>query len=213
MKGGQKLKVKTKHILKIILIILGCLIVIGSGIFVAYKYFENQKIQETINNIYNIYNNDNRQDIINEYYTTNNEEILGVPITSETNEQETLNAIATLEIPSINFKDIVIEGTTQDSLAQGIGLFEHSSILQGNVCLAGHNTTRFLANLKNVKQGDIIKYSSCLGNKEYQIETIKQIEETDWSMLKDTNDNRITIITCIRNQPEVRLCVQAIEKI
>ena len=211
MKGGQKLKFKTKHILKIILIILGCLIVIGSGIFVAYKYFENQKIQETINNIYNIYNNDNRQDIINEYYTTNNEEILGVPITSETNEQETLNAIATLEIPSINFKDIVIEGTTQDSLAQSIGLFEHSSILQGNVCLAGHNTTRFLANLKNVKQGDIIKYSSCLGNKEYQIETIKQIEETDWSMLEDTNDNRITIITCVKNQPNLRLCVQGIE--
>lgn len=205
------MKFKTKHILKIILIILGCLIVIGSGIFVAYKYFENQKIQETINNIYNIYNNDNRQDIINEYYTTNNEEILGVPITSETNEQETLNAIATLEIPSINFKDIVIEGTTQDSLAQGIGLFEHSSILQGNVCLAGHNTTRFLANLKNVKQGDIIKYSSCLGNKEYQIETIKQIEETDWSMLEDTNDNRITIITCVKNQPNLRLCVQGIE--
>lgn len=205
------MKVKTKHILKIILIILGCLIVIGSGIFVAYKYFENQKIQETINNIYNIYNNDNRQDIINEYYTTNNEEILGVPITSETNKQETLNAIATLEIPSINFKDIVIEGTTQDSLAQGIGLFEHSSILQGNVCLAGHNTTRFLANLKNVKQGDIIKYSSCLGNKEYQIETIKQIEETDWSMLEDTNDNRITIITCVKNQPNLRLCVQGIE--
>lgn len=205
------MKFKTKHILKIILIILGCLIVIGSGIFVAYKYFENQKIQETINNIYNIYNNDNRQDIINEYYTTNNEEILGVPITSETNEQETLNAIATLEIPSINFKDIVIEGTTQDSLAQSIGLFEHSSILQGNVCLAGHNTTRFLANLKNVKQGDIIKYSSCLGNKEYQIETIKQIEETDWSMLEDTNDNRITIITCVKNQPNLRLCVQGIE--
>lgn len=205
------MKVKTKHILKIILIILGCLIVISSGIFVAYKYFENQKIQETINNIYNIYNNDNRQDIINEYYTTNNEEILGVPITSETNKQETLNAIATLEIPSIDFKDIVIEGTTQDSLAQGIGLFEHSSILQGNVCLAGHNTTRFLANLKNVKQGDIIKYSSCLGNKEYQIETIKQIEETDWSMLEDTTDNRITIITCVKNQPNLRLCVQGIE--
>lgn len=205
------MKVKTKHILKIILIILGCLIVISGGIFVAYKYFENQKIQETINNIYNIYNNDNRQDIINEYYTTNNEEILGVPITSETNEQETLNAIATLEIPSISFKDIVIEGTTQDALAQGIGLFEHSSILQGNVCLAGHNTTRFLANLKNVKQGDIIKYSSCLGNKEYQIETIKQIEETDWSMLEDTTDNRITIITCVKNQPNLRLCVQGIE--
>ena len=200
--------------LKIILIILCCLFVIASAVFLAYRYIHQQRqIQDNISYIYNIYNNDNRQEIINEYPTTvnNNETTLGVPVESETNETETVNAIATLEIPSINFKDIVIEGTTQDALAQGIGLFEHSSILQGNVCLAGHNTNRFFANLKDVKQGDIIKYSSCLGNREYEITTIKQIEETDWSMLEDTEDNRITIITCVRNQPTLRLCVQATE--
>lgn len=205
------MKDKTKQILKIILIILSCLIVVGTGAFLAYKYIENQRIQQNISNIYNIYNNDNRQDIINQYHTVNNENTLGVPVASEENKEETLNAIATLEIPSINFKDIVIEGTTQDALAQGIGLFEHSSILQGNVCLAGHNTTRFFANLKDVKQGDRIKYSSCLGNKEYEVTTIKQIEETDWSMLEDTEDNRLTIISCVKGQKNLRLCVQALE--
>lgn len=205
------MKDKAKNILKIILILLSCLIVIGAGVFLAYKYIESQRIQDNINNIYHIYNNDNRQDIINQYHTINNENTLGIPVESETNKNETLNAIATLEIPSINFKDIVIEGTSQDALAQGIGLFEHSSILQGNVCLAGHNTSRFFANLKDVKQGDIIKYSSCLGNKEYTISTIKQIEETDWSMLEDTEDNRITIITCVKGQKNLRLCVQAKE--
>ena len=64
-----------------------------------------------------------------------------------------------------------------------------------------------------MQEGDIIKYSSALGNKEYKITTIKQIQETDWSMLEDTEDNRITIITCVRNRPELRLCVQAIENI
>lgn len=208
------MKEHIKKTLKIILIILSCLIVIATGVFICYKYLQEQKqIQENISNIYHIYNNDNRQEIINEYPTTvnNNETTLGVPVESETNENEILNAIATLEIPSISFKDIVIEGTTQEALAQGIGLFEHSSILQGNVCLAGHNTTRFFANLKDVKQGDIIKYSSCLGNREYEITTIKQIEETDWSMLEDTEDNRLTIITCVKNQPKFRLCVQATE--
>ena len=205
------MKDKAKNILKIILIFLSCLIVIGAGVFLAYKYIEKQRIQDNINNIYHIYNNDNRQDIINQYHTINNKNTLGVPVESETNKNETLNAIATLEIPSINFKDIVIEGTSQDALVQGIGLFEHSSILQGNVCLAGHNTSRFFANLKDVKQGDIIKYSSCLGNKEYTISTIKQIEETDWSMLEDTEDNRITIITCVKGQKNLRLCVQAKE--
>ena len=81
------------------------------------------------------------------------------------------------------------------------------------MCLAGHNTYRFLANLKNVQKGDTIKYSSALGNKEYRITTIKQIQETDWTMLEDTEDNRITIITCVRNKPELRLCVQGIENI
>ncbi len=208
------MKEKTKHLLKIVLIVLSVLIVIGTGVFCAYKYIQNKQIQDNINYIYNIYNNDNRQDIINQYTTNNDntsQNTIGVPVVSEENNNETLNAIATIEIPSINFKDIVIEGTTQDSLAQGIGLFEHSSILKGNVCLAGHNTTRFLANLKNVKQGDTIKYSSCLGNKEYKISTIKQIEETDWSMLENTEDNRLTIITCVKGQRNLRLCVQALE--
>ena len=205
------MKDKTKKIIKISLIILLCLIVLFAGIFCAYKYLQHKHIQDNINYVYNIYNNDNRQDIVTEYTTENYQKIAGTPVESESDSTKTLNAIATLEIPSINFKDIVIEGTTQETLAQRIGLFEHSNILQGNVCLAGHNTSRFLANLKNVKEGDIIKYSSCLGNKEYTITTIKQIEETDWSMLEKTEDNRITIITCVRNQPTQRLCVQALE--
>lgn len=207
------MKDKTKKIIKVLLIVLSIVIVIGAGVFGAYKYIEYKHRQDNINYIYNIYNNDNRQDIINQYHTVNNENTLGVPIESEENKEEPLNAIATLEIPSIGFKDIVIEGTTQEALAQGIGLFEHSNILQGNVCLAGHNTSRFFANLKDVQEGDIIKYSSCLGNKEYTITTIKQIEETDWSMLEETEDNRLTIITCVKNQPTQRLCVQAKENI
>lgn len=199
--------------LKIILIILCFIFVIASSVFLAYKYIQKQRqIQNNISYIYDIYNNDDRETIITEYPTTTDTTTFGIPITSEENQAETLNAIATLEIPSIKFKNIVIEGTTQSALAQGIGLFEHSSIIDGNVCLAGHNSPRFFVKLKNIKEGDIIKYSSCLGNREYEITTIKEIEETDWSMLKDTEDNRITIITCIKNQPTLRLCVQATEK-
>lgn len=212
-KGGLILKEKTKSILKIFLILFACFIIIGTGIFVAYKYIEHQHIQQNIDYIYHIYNNDNRQDIINQYPTSNNDTttIVGVPIESENNKEVPLNAIGTIEIPSIGFRDILLEGTTQDVLANGLGLFEHSSIFQGNVCIAGHNTSRFLAKLKDVKQGDIIKYASCLGNREYKISTIKQIEETDWSMLEDTTDNKLTIITCVKNQRNLRLCVQATE--
>ena len=39
---------------------------------------------------------------------------VGVPL------DDTTNAIATLEIPSINFKNIVVEGTSQNDLSKGI---------------------------------------------------------------------------------------------
>ena len=202
------MKESIKKVLKIAAISCSILIAIILTIVGISKYIEYKKIQDNISIVYDIYNDSNRNEIIIDFNNT-----VGIPIESETDEEQYLNAIGTLEIPSINFKDIVVKGTNQSSLAQGIGLFEHSKILEGNVCLAGHNTYRFLANLKNVQKGDIINYSSALGNKEYRITTIKQIQETDWSMLEDTEDNRITIITCVRNKPELRLCVQGIENI
>ena len=197
---------KTKRVLKIVIISCSILILISLSVFGIFKYIEYRKIQDNINSVYNIYNDSNRNEVITNFNNT-----VGTPVESEIDESKYLNAIGTLEIPAINFKDIVVKGTDQLALAQGIGLFEHSNILEGNVCLAGHNTYRFLANLKYVKEGDIIKYSSALGNKEYKVTTIKQIQETDWTMLEDTEDNRITIITCVRNKPKLRLCVQGIE--
>ena len=197
---------KAKRVLKIVIISCSILILISLSVFEIFKYIEYRKIQDNINSVYNIYNDSNRNEVITNFNNT-----VGTPVESEIDKSKYLNAIGTLEIPAINFKDIVVKGTDQLALAQGIGLFEHSNILEGNVCLAGHNTYRFLANLKYVKEGDIIKYSSALGNKEYKVTTIKQIQETDWTMLEDTEDNRITIITCVRNKPKLRLCVQGIE--
>ena len=197
---------KAKRVLKIVIISCSILILISLSVFEIFKYIEYRKIQDNINSVYNIYNDSNRNEVITNFNNT-----VGTPVESEIDKSKYLNAIGTLEIPAINFKDIVVKGTDQLALAQGIGLFEHSNILEGNVCLAGHNTYRFLANLKYVKEGDIIKYSSALGNKEYKVTTIKQIQETDWTMLEDTEDNRITIITCVKNRPELRLCVQGIE--
>lgn len=196
----------TKKVLKIAIISCSILIIIALTIFGIFKCIEYRKIQDNINSVYDIYNDSNRNEIITDFNNT-----VGTPV--ETDEDLYLNAVGVLEIPAIDFKDIVVEGTDQVALAKGIGLFEHSNILEGNVCLAGHNTYRFLANLKNVQEGDIIKYYSALGNKEYKITTIKHIQETDWSMLQNTEDNRITIITCVRNKPELRLCVQGIENI
>ena len=38
------------------------------------------------------------------------------------------------------------------------------------------------------------------------------IKDTNWNYLKNTEKNKITLITCIENEPEYRRCIQAIEK-
>ena len=63
----------------------------------------------------------------------------------------------------------------------------------------------------------LIRFSKTSSGSDSQVNVlpndIQVISDTDWTMLEETSDNRITIITCVKNHPEVRLCVQAMEKI
>ena len=46
----------------------------------------------------------------------------------------------------------------------------------------------------------------------YVVDNIQIINETDWSLLKSTEENKLSLITCIANKRNQRLCVQATEK-
>lgn len=144
------MKSKIITILKAILIALIISISIGTTVFLIRYEIQQKEISDNIEYVYNIFNNDNSQEIFNDYITEQKE--IGVSLESKTESVENkINAIAILEISKIEFKDIVLEGTTQNILAEGIGLFEHSPILNGNVCLAGHNTTRFFKRLNELE--------------------------------------------------------------
>lgn len=113
-------------------------------------------------------------------------------------------------IPQINLEANINQGTSPQILEEYVGHFENTSKFDGNIGLAAHNNT-FFKNLKNVKIGDEIIYVSEFGNKQYKVTFIEKIQETDWSMLKQTKENKITLITCVKNMPQLRLCVQATE--
>ena len=49
-------------------------------------------------------------------------------------------------------------------------------------------------------------------SKTYIVDKIEFIRNTDWSYLENTEENKITMITCTENEPDYRLCVQATEK-
>lgn len=119
-----------------------------------------------------------------------------------------------LEIPKIGLKANIDFGTTEEVMNKYIGHFDISSIWDGNVCLAAHNRgypVNYFGKLKELKKDDEIVYKTIYGIKKYKVSIITVIKDTDWSYLKQTQDNRITLITCVENEPNYRRCIQGIE--
>ena len=70
-----------------------------------------------------------------------------------------------------------------------------------------------IGGIKDLQYGDTITYETVYGTRTYTVSYIGTISNTDWSQLQATADNRITITTCLADQPDFRVCVQAVEKI
>lgn len=120
-----------------------------------------------------------------------------------------------VEIKSIDLKAPILETTQMDILEEHVGHFVETSLTIGNIGLAGHNKgykKNYFENLENVKKGDIITYKYNDFINDYIVNEIEIIKNTNWDYLENTKENKITLITCIENKPEYRLCVQASEK-
>lgn len=120
-----------------------------------------------------------------------------------------------LEIPKIELKAEIAEGTTKEVMDKYIGHFDNTSLWNGNIGLAAHNRgypVNYFGRLKELVQGDEIIYRCKEGEKKYTVNLITQINDTDWQYLESSEENKITLITCVENQPSFRRCIQAIEK-
>ncbi len=138
--------------------------------------------------------------------------------TNNTKQREVINENKTnkwrIQIPKINLDVHIMEGTTSEVLLKAVGHFEQTSKWKGNVGLAAHNrgyNCNFFEKIKNLKIGDEIIYYTNNNKKVYKVQMNKVILDTDWSYLKQTKDNRITLITCEENRKNYRRCIQAIE--
>lgn len=121
-----------------------------------------------------------------------------------------------LEIPKINLKANISEGTTKEVMEDYIGHFEETTKENGNVGLAAHNRgykNNYFQKIKELKEGDSIFYTYKGETKEYLVTKHVIIKDTDWTYLEDTDKNTITLITCVENEPEYRRCIQGEEKI
>lgn len=137
----------------------------------------------------------------------------GLTYTSVDGMERKDGSIGTLKIPSLNINMKVWEGETNTSMAKGLGHYSSTSGWDGNIGVCGHNrgAKYTIGSIKNLKDGDTITYTTVYGTRTYEVVTVETIASSDWSYLQATSDNRVTITTCLANQPSKRVCVQAVE--
>ena len=125
-------------------------------------------------------------------------------------------SIGVLTIDSIGVSAPVYETDDEmEAMKKGIAHYKTTSAWTGNIGLCAHNGTAsycWFHDLHKVEKGDVVTYQTALGTRTYEVTEIKEIDETDWTMLGRTEDNRITMTTCINGKPSKRLVVQAVEQ-
>ena len=122
-------------------------------------------------------------------------------------------AVGILKIDKINLCQKVAEGHSLEVLKTDLGHVDETAYYKGNIGILGHNNGNagYFKRLTELTINDEIQYITENGTMKYKVSEITEIEDTDWSKLSKTEDNRITLITCVRNVPTKRYCVQAVE--
>ena len=192
-----------KKVIIISVTVVFMIIAVISTFFVV-KYFMNKNKIDYVYEEYSSDNTQNRLDAENNNNEADSTDNLMLQIDGE-------NVLGVIKIDKINFEGLIYEGTSMQTLAKGVGHFTNTPYLEGNVCLAAHNTNSYWAKLHTLSNGDKIQYTCFLDTKEYEVSNVSKISETDWDSLKNTDTNVLTLITCVKGQKDLRLCVQAKE--
>lgn len=178
---------KIRKLTGIILILVG-LTIISS---IVYKKIETKKKQQELQNIL--------EQVINE----EKEEVTGEKQEQE-QELESINGykpIALMEIPSINLSQGIVEGISDASLQYYLGHFETSvgPGEKGNFSIAGHRVSDYseaFVNLYKAEIGDEIIVKANKKEYIYKITNSFIVSPTDISVLENTDNATITLVTC-----------------
>lgn len=107
------------------------------------------------------------------------------------------------EIPSLNIKVPVLEGTDSKALQVSAGHFEGTGTLgHGNYCIAGHNSTIYAEIFNDLDQIQICDEIYLVDTDEnrtkytYVVTEYKTVKPSDTWVLNDFGDDRLTVISC-----------------
>lgn len=105
--------------------------------------------------------------------------------------------IGRLSVPRLHLSAMVREGIDRKTLKLAVGHIPATALpgQTGNVGVAGHRDT-FFRELKNLKTGDEIQFSTLSGDFQYVVESLIVVDSDNAAALAPTSESVLTMVTC-----------------
>ena len=107
------------------------------------------------------------------------------------------STVGRIEIPRISVSAVVREGADDKTLKRAAGHVPYTALPgeHGNVGIAAHRDS-FFRNLRNVREGDLIRMETTWGLYEYQVESLTIVKPENVEVLDPTPAPSLTLVTC-----------------
>ncbi len=105
--------------------------------------------------------------------------------------------IGKVEIPRIGLSAVVVHGDSQRILSRAVGHIPGTALpgQSGNMVIAGHRDS-FFRSLGKVHRGDRIVLETPAASYDYEVESTSVVAPTDLSVIQDSPQRQLTLITC-----------------
>lgn len=105
--------------------------------------------------------------------------------------------LGVLEVPSVSLEVPVYQEDSALVMDRAAGVINGMAYPHegGNIGISGHRDGYFRA-LKDVKVGDRIVLQTLQGEKHFTIDATTVVDKTDTTLLKDTPEQTVTLVTC-----------------
>lgn len=140
-------------------------------------------------------------------------------ISREIEKQRLLDTCVVLEIPDLNIKAPVMDGTEHEVLSKAAGHFPGTGALgEGNYCIAGHNSTIYAEifnEMKHIEIGmEMYLYDNDADRTKYTYIVTKDfiVKPSETWVLEDFGDDRLTIVTCTDDGTQRQIVVGELKK-
>ena len=102
----------------------------------------------------------------------------------------------TLKIGSLNIELPIYYGETKEILKRGVASNTNMPGENKRIIMSAHNSSKFLKNIKDIKNDELIKIETTYGKFEYQVFKTEVLNEDEFDELSKSDKELLVIYTC-----------------